>query len=171
MVDIGVLFTNQLIITVSAFAGIAFGWWMKPQWDHWMAPLYTRFVGVGSDGFYVEQKVGNGQIEKGEFQVDGGPIVPINPETRYVNKKTGQRTVVYNHATGFGLKPKNRIVALVDNFDAAVIQKGRSIERILNFMGFPWALAIIGGVLLLLGVFAILFVGVGWVYTQRMGGG
>ena len=149
------IFDAQLWGVLGASFGMVFGYMIRPWVENLMAPLYTKFVGIGPDGYYTEQKVNNNKVDKGEFQVKDGPIVPINQDTRYTHKKNGMRVVAFNTASGQSLKPKNRIVGLIDNMEAAVIQKGRTVERLMNYLGLPWGLIVVAGLF----AFAILVAG------------
>lgn len=170
MVEAASIGTLQFWAVIGAFLGMMFGYMVRPMVEHFMAPLYTVFMGFGPDHYYTKTKVSNQKLKRNEWQ-DGkgaGPIVKITPATSFVDKKNGGRIVAYNTLSGTGLEPKSRLASLFDNLDAAIDHSSRNIERVHKSHGeIPWALLILGGILGVVLLVAILAGVIGWVYTSR----
>lgn len=170
MVDASIIFSQQLIITVSSLAGMGFGWWMKPQWDKWMAPMYTTYIGLSANKLLAQKKVTNRAVRKKEGLPEVLQKVPVDRDTIH-SDDNGGRFVLYNASTNGKLEAKSRLASLYDNIDAADDQASQNIERVHKSHGeIPWVLLILGGILLVAFIISITLGGAFWFASTRTGG-
>lgn len=162
---------TQFIVTFSGLAGMMFGWWMKPQWDKWMAPLYTVYVGLGADKLFTQTKVTNKRTKVKERLPERLRSIPVDKDTVFTNEETGGRIVAYNSSTNGKLEPKGRLGSLYDNIDAADDQASQNIERVHKSHGeIPWVLLALIGIIGIVMLVAIVFAGALWYANNRVNG-